>query len=159
MVNADRFADQAAGGNYIGIPYSTLDCQAFVEKVLADCGIRRNWRGSNDMWRNAVHDRQVISGDTIQRGEWVFTIKHDGGEDKSRYHDGVNASHVGIYIGDGVVIHSTTGGVQLDNIMSARWTHHAQANDIAYSISESETLSDHAMLQALYDKFIGGSYK
>mgnify|MGYP003291983947 CR=1 FL=1 len=32
-------AEQAKTGGYIGIPYSKLDCQAFVEQVLRDTGI------------------------------------------------------------------------------------------------------------------------
>ena len=35
-------AEQAQTGNYIGIPYSQLDCQGFVEKVLKDLGVRKN---------------------------------------------------------------------------------------------------------------------
>ena len=44
--------------NLIGIPYATLDCQAFVEYCLRKyANIKKDWRGSNDMWRNAVHDK------------------------------------------------------------------------------------------------------
>ena len=58
MVTGEQFAKQAVDGGYIGIPYSKLDCQGFVERVLADCGIRKpngtvyDWRGSNSMYRN-----------------------------------------------------------------------------------------------------------
>lgn len=115
----------------IGIPYTTLDCQAFVEFCLKKyAGISKNWRGSNDMWRNAVHDKSDDFGN-IEPGEWVFTIKNDG-KQPARYKDGVNAAHVGIYIGNGEVIHSTTGGVQMDKITSKRWSHHAKANCIVY---------------------------
>lgn len=152
MVQNTDFVRQASGGGYIGTPYEELDCQAFVEKVLADCGVRRNWRGSNDMWRNAVHDQKAIDANPPP-GAWLFTIKHDGGEDKSRYKDGVNAAHVGIYIGDGVVIHSTRGGVQWDDIKSTRWTHYALANDIDYN---GDHISDHDMLVAIYNKIVKG---
>lgn len=119
--------------NLIGIPYATLDCQALVEFCLKKyAGISKNWRGSNDMWRNAVHDKTADFGN-IEAGEWVFTIKYDG-KQPARYKDGVNAAHVGIYIGNDEVIHSTTGGVQLDKISNRkRWTHHAKANCLDYS--------------------------
>lgn len=150
MISNIIFAEQAKNGNYIGIPYNTLDCQAFVEKVLHDCGVKRNWRGSNDMWRNAVHDqRQNDKKPPV--GAWVFTIKIDGKEDKSRYKDGINASHVGIYVGDGRCIHSTTGGVQWSAIDEPRWTHYALANDIDYN---SKGLSDHDMIVAIYNKLM-----
>ena len=54
-------AEQAKTGGYIGIPYSKLDCQAFVEQVLRDLGVRKpdgsvyNWRGSNSMFRNFIN--------------------------------------------------------------------------------------------------------
>lgn len=147
MVDNRTFAARACSGEYDGISYDTLDCQAFVEKVLSDCGCKRNWRGSNDMWRNAVHDQQPLTGDDIPVGTWVFTIKHDGGEDKKRYTDGINASHVGIYCGNGLVMHSTTGGVQRDRITSNRWTHYALANDIDYN----DAPTDHDMIVAIYN--------
>ena len=28
------------GFNYLGVPYSEMDCQAFVEKCLSDCGMK-----------------------------------------------------------------------------------------------------------------------
>ena len=153
--------------NLIGIPYTTLDCQAFVEYCLRKyANIKKDWRGSNDMWRNAVHDRSDNFG-SIDVGEWVFTIKHDGNEPK-RYTDGVNASHVGIYIGNGDVLHSTTGGVQMDKINNRkRWTHHAKANCLYYasevvnmpSQDENEPYSNlYGELVALVNKY-GGTKK
>ena len=104
-------ADQAVTGNYVGIPYSKLDCQAFVEQVLKDLGVRKsdgsvyNWRGSNSMWRNFISWRGSIKeckekfGD-IPVGAFVFIIKYDGGEKEKGYNDDLgNASHVGLYLG------------------------------------------------------------
>ena len=126
---------------YIGIPYSRLDCQAYVEQILKDLDVKNpatgkayNWRGSNDMWRNAVHQRQQIKTDQLPPvGAWLFTIKRDGGEIQRGYHDDMgNAAHVGVHIGNGLVVHSTTGGVQYDKVTSKRWTHYALANVIDY---------------------------
>lgn len=108
-INNLLFAEQARSEKYTGIPYSKLDCQAFVEKVLEDCGIRKpdgsvyNWRGSNSMWRNALTWKGTIAEclhryGEIPLGAWVFIIKNDGGEKEKGYNDNRgNASHVAIY--------------------------------------------------------------
>lgn len=103
-------AEQAKTGNYIGIPYSQLDCQGFVEQVLRDLGVRKtdgsvyNWRGSNSMWRNYIRWKGTIKECVekfghIPRGAFLFLVKNDGGEVERGYHDGLgNASHVGLYV-------------------------------------------------------------
>lgn len=104
-------AEQAITGGYVGIPYSKLDCQGFVEQVLKDLGVRKpdgspyNWRGSNSMFRNYINWRGTISEcmetfGEIPVGAFVFLVKHDGGEVEKGYHDDLgNASHVGLYLG------------------------------------------------------------
>ena len=58
MYTGKEFADLAQDTRYNKFTYDQLDCQAFVEKVLADLGVRKpdgtvyNWRGSNSMYRN-----------------------------------------------------------------------------------------------------------
>ena len=108
MLTGDRFAQQAQADKYTGIKYDKYDCQAFVELVLRDCGVRKpdgsiyNWKGSNDIWRNALAWKGTISEcmhkyGNIPAGAWVFMVAHDGGEVKRGYHDNEgNASHVGI---------------------------------------------------------------
>ena len=135
---AAEYVARAENGGYIGTPYDVLDCQAFVETVLRDTGhIWHNWKGSNDMWRNAVHDIKERGDGMPVPGAWLFTVVHDGGERERGYNDDKgNAKHVGIYLGDNRVIHSATGGVQYCDYDS-RWTHHALATDIIYP-SDSE---------------------
>lgn len=112
-VTGIAFATQAQSDRYTGVPYSKLDCQAFVEEVLKDCGVRKpdgtiyNWKGSNSMWRTALRWRGTIDecrqlfGD-IPLGAWVFKVKQDGGEKDKGYNDNEgNASHVGIYCREG----------------------------------------------------------
>ena len=109
MVTGQEFATQAQSEKYTGIPYSRLDCQAFVEQVLKDCGVRDadgkpyNWKGSNHMWRDALcwkgtlDECRQLYGD-IPLGAWVFIVRDDGGEVARGYHDNEgNATHVGIY--------------------------------------------------------------
>lgn len=111
-VSGKDVAEQAITGNYVGIPYSELDCQGFVERVLKDLGVRKpdgtvyNWRGSNSMFRNYINWRGTIDeckkkfGD-IPKGAFLFLVKRDGGEAEKGYHDDLgNASHVGLYLGD-----------------------------------------------------------
>lgn len=140
MIKAEYFAYQARNGGYIGIPYKVLDCQAFVEKVLKDCGYTHNWRGSNQMWRGALkwkgarEEYKETFGTDIIPGVWVFGWKNDGGEKSRGYHDSEgNAYHVGIYIGNGEVIHSTTGGVQISPMDDKRFNRVALAAMIDYS--------------------------
>ena len=112
-VTGTAYATQAQSERYTGVPYSKLDCQAFVEEVLKDCGVRKpdgsvyNWKGSNSMWRNALRWKGTIEEckrlfNGIPLGAWVFIVKNDGGEVARGYHDNEgNASHVGIYCREG----------------------------------------------------------
>ena len=138
MITADKFVQQAKAGKYLGIPYSRLDCQAFVEQVLKDAGEKgHNWRGSNHMWRDALSISFEGDFSGIVPGAWVFTLKHDGGERARGYNDGCgNAKHVGIYLGNGDVMHSTSANgacVQMDKITSDRWTAWGLCKYIDYS--------------------------
>ena len=119
MISAVHFADVADDPKYNKYKYEDLDCQAFVEKVLYDSGVRKpdgsayNWKGSNAMWRSALSWRGTIAEAVdkfgqIPDGAWAFMLKYDGGEKDRGYHDGEgNASHVGIYVGGGLVRDST----------------------------------------------------
>lgn len=136
MVTGEQFAKQAIDGGYIGIPYSKLDCQGFVERVLADCGIRKpngtvyDWRGSNSMyrnfqqWRGSIKEAEAAFG-ALPIGCLLYTRKTDGGEKDKGYNDGLgNFAHVGIYLGEPHgVIHSTTGGVQWGKYPDKRWNY------------------------------------
>lgn len=131
-----ELAAQAVSGGYMGIPYEELDCQGFVERVLADCGVLNpetgkpyNWTGSNKMWRVALkwkgtYAEAVAKFGSVPDGAWLFTVKRDGGEKERGYNDNEgNASHVGLKI-PGESMHSSTGGVQIGKCPDKnRWTH------------------------------------
>ena len=119
MHTGKEFANQAKSTKYDKLKYTQYDCQAFVELVLYDTGVKKpdgkayNWKGSNSMWRNALSwkgtkEECIATFGCIPLGAWVFMVSHDGGEVDRGYHDNEgNASHVGIYIGGGVVRDST----------------------------------------------------
>ena len=124
------------------IPYSQLDCQAFVERVLADCGIYRNWKGTNDMWRNALSWKGTVDEAIAKFGTVPI------GEVRRGYKDGLgDAFHVGIYTGKGKgAMHSTAGGVQECAFPDRnRWTHVGLPNDIDYEdpvVTAQEVIAD-----------------
>lgn len=141
MVTNLDYVKQADSGKYIGIPYTTLDCQALMEQVLKDLGIKYNWRGSNHMWREALYEKHKITDwNEVPKGAWIFDVRNDGGEKKHDYKDNEgNACHVGIYLGDGRIIHSTTGGVQYDTISNPRWTHYGLCRFLTYVKDDPDT--------------------
>ncbi len=130
-------AEQAITGNYIGRPYSKLDCQAFVEEVLKDLGVRKpdgstyNWKGSNSMFRNHITWRGTIDEcrkkfGSIPQGAFMFLVRHDGGEVPRGYHDDLgNASHVGLYLGTSPLpcMDSSQGRGKVDYCKLSVFTH------------------------------------
>ena len=156
MVAVQKVVTQALSGKYIGIPYAELDCQALVEKILSDCGENHNWRGSNDMWRNALTEKHMITNEMdIPAGAWLFTVRYDGGEKERGYNDAEgNAAHVGLYLGFSRVIHSTTGGVQWDDISRSRWTHWGLCKYINYSTpyATAKQIADYYSTRSQYNR-------
>lgn len=136
MVTGQHIAETALNSGLIGTPYSKLDCQALVEKVLFLAGLQIiNYRGSNHMWRDLVYQREPIEDAVILPGMLAFIVKQDGGEKKRGYRDDMgNASHVAVTLGDGRVFESTTGGVQISSIK--RFTHVARVIDVDYGEPE-----------------------
>lgn len=91
---------------YLGVPYSEMDCQAFVEKCLADIGVKKDLAGSNAWframtWVGSPEECKSKFGE-IPKGAFLFIWANDGGEKERGYFDGKgNASHIGIYTGNG----------------------------------------------------------
>ena len=114
-----QYAELASKSKYDKLKYSQYDCQAFCELVLRDLGVRQsngavyNWKGSNDMYRNAciwvgtVEECRLKYG-LIPLGAWAFMWDMTGNEKARGYYDGLgNASHVGIVIAQDTVRDST----------------------------------------------------
>jgi len=93
-----------AAPKYLGVPYSDLDCQAYVEKCLSEIGIRENLPGSNAWYRHmtwtGTPEECKRSFGKIPPGAFLFILEHDGNEPEKYKPDGIgNASHIGIYTG------------------------------------------------------------
>ena len=91
-----------AAPKFLGVPYSTLDCQAFIEAALREIGIRENLAGSNAWFRHmtwtGTPEECNRSFGKIPPGAFLFILEHDGGEPEKYKPDGIgNASHIGIY--------------------------------------------------------------
>ena len=95
----------AAAPRYLGTPYSTLDCQAFVEKCLSDAGLRKDLAGSNAWYRFLMKEGWVGSPEECKRtfgrippGAFLFILSSNGKEPEKYKNDGIgNASHIGLY--------------------------------------------------------------
>lgn len=114
-----QYADQAKDKKYEKLTYDNVDCQAFCELVLKDIGVRKsngavyNWKGSNDIARNAcswigTKEECIKQFGFIPLGAWAFIWDNTGKEKERGYYDGLgNYSHIGIYVGDNIVRDST----------------------------------------------------
>lgn len=95
------------GCPYLGVKYSEMDCQAFVERCLSDIGLRKDLAGSNAWYRYIMKNGWIGSPEEckalfgmIPEGAFLFILKHDGKEPEKYHRDGIgNASHIGIYTG------------------------------------------------------------
>jgi hypothetical protein len=101
---------------YLGVPYSRMDCQAFAEQCLRDCGLEINLAGSNAWFREVYRNGVILTPEecvkrygSVPPGAFLFILKRDGGEPEKYRADGLgNASHIGIATGKGEgAIHSS----------------------------------------------------
>lgn len=116
----ERFARMYAEAvKYLGVPYvwggyspSGFDCSGFVSWVINNCG-----NGWNYGRMTAEGIRQVcsfVAPSDAQPGDIIFFEKT---------YDTTGASHVGIYLGDGKMIHCGKP-VQIVSIKSQYWSDH-----------------------------------
>lgn len=119
MVDGNKLGD--AGFKYLGTPYSQMDCQAFVEKCLSDCGLRKDLAGSNAWFREVYKNGVILTPEEcvrqlgcVPKGAFLFILEHDGKEPEKYKPDGLgNASHIGICTipkGEGAIHSSSSRG-------------------------------------------------
>lgn len=105
MVNGKELA--RAGCPMLGTPYSTMDCQAFIEACLKACGNSTNLAGSNAWLRRIASEGWIGTPQEcrdkfgeIPVGAFLFIREFDGKEPAKYQGDGFgNASHIGLYTG------------------------------------------------------------
>ncbi len=111
-----EYAETLIGIQYVwgGYTESGLDCSGFVCYAINHCD--NNWYIERSQ-ANTLRDYcDVIEEDDLQIGDLIFfqgTYKTNG------------ASHIAIYIGDGMMIHCASGGVAIISLEeSAYWQSH-----------------------------------
>ena len=114
MIDGKKLAE--AGFSHLGVSYSKMDCQAFTEQCLRDCGLETNLAGSNAWYREVLAHGAVMTPEecvkqlgTVPAGAFLFILAQDGKEPEKYRKDGLgNARHIGIVTGQGEgAIHSS----------------------------------------------------
>lgn len=129
MVDGERLGD--VGFKYLGTPYSVMDCQAFVEKCLSDCGCNKNLAGSNAWYREVMQNGAVMTPEEcvkelgcVPKGAFLFILEQDGGEPSKYKGDGIgNASHIGIVTmprGEGAIHSSASKGCVCESVFKGK---------------------------------------
>ena len=102
-MKVDALSFSFAGDKYLGRSYDEMDCQKFVEKCMADCGLRMDLAGSNAWYREMTWtgspEECVRTFGQIPKGALLYILEQDGREPAKYHGDGIgNASHIGIVI-------------------------------------------------------------
>ena len=116
-----------AAPKFLGVPYSDLDCQAFVEAALRKIGIDENLAGSNAWYRHmtwvGTPEECKASFGRIPPGAFLFILERDGKEPEKYKSDGIgNASHIGIYTarGKGAIHSSSSRGMVCESAFEGK---------------------------------------
>ena len=144
-----------AGFKYLGVPYSQMDCQAFVEKCLSDCGLHKDLAGSNAWYREVMAHGWVGTPEDcvkmlgkVPDGAFLFIWAQDGGEPAKYKPDGIgNASHIGLCTGirgNGAIHSSASRGCVAESefhgktIKNGGWNRVGLWDQVAYDYSGAD---------------------
>lgn len=129
----------AVGLTYLGTPYefgssrydtTTFDCSDFVRHTFlssVQLALPGDSRKQAEFVRNLHDDRVVTDWRNLKRGDLMFFMGYKGY--KASAYAGIDrmnetVRHVGIYLGDGQVLHTysvNSGGVRIDKITGSQW--------------------------------------
>lgn len=119
----DAIAFSWAGDKYLGRSYDEMDCQAFVERCMADCGLQIDLGGSNSWYREIRENGWVGTPEecvklfgSVPKGALLFIRSEVGPKTPGKFRtDGIgDITHIGIKTGRNEgAIHSShsKGGV------------------------------------------------
>ena len=119
MTKIDAVAFSWAGDKYLGRSYQEMDCQAFVEKCMADCGLRMDLGGSNSWYREIMQNGWTGTPEEcvklfgqVPKGAILFIREDVGPKTPEKFRkDGIgDITHMGIKTGrnDGAIHSSST---------------------------------------------------
>lgn len=97
---------------FLGVPYTwggtypQFDCSSYVQYVYGHFGINLN-RVTSDQYGQGTS----VSRDSLMAGDLVFYSTYKAGP-----------SHVGIYVGNGIMINSSNSGVSYASLDSSYWS-------------------------------------
>ena len=123
MTKIDAVAFSWAGDKFLGVPYSEMDCQEFVERCMRECGMYMDLGGSNSWYREIMKHGWVGTPEEcmklfgqIPKGAILFIREEVGQGTPGKFRtDGIgDITHMGIRTGRGEgAIHSSSsrGGV------------------------------------------------
>ena len=150
MIDGNRLA--VVGFEKLGTPYRKMDCQAFVEWCLRQCGLKKDLAGSNAWYREVMRNGWVGTPEACMKqfgkvpaGAFLFIHASDGGEERRGYRDGLgNASHIGIVTGkgEGAIHSSSSRGCVAESrfrnktVPNGGWNRVGLWNQVAYDYGE-----------------------
>ena len=121
MTKIDAVSFSFAGDKYLGRSYQEMDCQAFVEKCMADSGLRMDLGGSNSWYREirkhgwtGTPEECVKLFGQVPKGALLFIREEVGPKTPEKFRkDGIgDITHIGIKTGrnDGAIHSSSSRG-------------------------------------------------
>jgi cell wall-associated NlpC family hydrolase len=125
-----------AGLKYLGTPYkfgdsrsdkSYMDCSEFTYNAFKDIGINIPTNSRSQAEYVKEHGTPVYQVKDLKKGDLIFMMSYKGSKESS--YKGIDKTkqritHVGIYMGDGRILHTyskESGGVKISKFTDTSW--------------------------------------